>query len=110
MFTAFNCLFWDYSVTKTGSQYQPGVLPVSLGNGIARQLYAKQYPSGSGVVGGAVSQREKIAMGRGLGRGRGRGVLTPASQPNTQPPAPAISTGRDTGSFASRSSLLFSIC
>ena len=60
----------------------------------------KQYPPGV-VIGGVMPQHEMVAMGRGYGRGRGRSLLTPARQPNTQPP-PVMPVGRGIGSFTSR--------
>ena len=48
-----------------------------------------------------MQQHETVTMGRGYGRGRGRSLLTPARQPNTQPP-PMMPVGRGIGSLASK--------
>ena len=58
-----------------------------------------QHPPGA--VGGVMPLHETVATGRGYGRGRGRSLLTPARQPNTQPP-PMMPVGRGIGSLTSR--------
>lgn len=92
------------------SHYQPGMpqsYSNSLVNGMAHHRpVMKQGTSGAGIA----LPQETVVMGRGVGRGRGRSILTPARQPNTQPP-PMVSPGmgRGIGSLTSRTSLLFSI-